>query len=120
MGYDLHIHRAESWLDASATPITLDESARYIAESPDFRMDNFAEAHTSDGEYLRIESEGLAVWTAYPSSETAWFYHGDGEIVVKNPELFIRRKMFEVAAALSARVQGDEDELYGPDGEQID
>jgi len=120
VGYDVHIHRAESWLDASGIPITLEEWSRYVEMSPEFGMDNFAEAVTTDGDHLRIESEGLAVWTGYPEPDTAWFSYFEGEIIVKNPDELVRRKMFEVASAFSARVQGDDDEFYGPAGEEID
>jgi hypothetical protein len=45
-----------------------------------------------------------------------WFDFSHGNIVVKNPDAAILRKMCEVAAALGARVQGDEGETYRPDG----
>jgi hypothetical protein len=118
VGYDLHIHRAaEDWMDAADNPITLDEWSDFVARAPDFRMDNFAEAETEDGEVLRLEEGGIAVWTGHPASDTAWFSYSDGMIVVKNPDEPLRRRMFEVAVALGARVQGDDGEFYGPDGE---
>jgi hypothetical protein len=119
MGYDLHIHRAATWLDPRDNPITLEEWRAYVNAHSDFRMDNFAEADLGDEGVLRVEGEGLAVWTGHPSSDTAWFYYADGEITVKNPDEHLRRKMFEVGTSLGARVQGDDIEFYGPDGEPL-
>jgi hypothetical protein len=119
MGYDLHIHRAEDWMDATEDPITLDEWSDFVAGARDFRLDNFAEAETENGDVLRLEQEGIAVWTGHPTSDTAWFSYSEGMIVVKNPDEPIRRRMVEVAGALGARVQGDDGEFYAPDGEPI-
>jgi hypothetical protein len=119
MCYELHIHRAAGWLDAEDTPIRFEEWSSYVGASPDFRMDNFAEADLGDGEVLRVEAEGIAVWTGHPTSDSAWFTYGQGTIDVKNPDEPIRRKMFEVATALGARVQGDEGEFYDQAGRII-
>jgi hypothetical protein len=119
MGYELHIHRADHWLNADEQPITPEEWADYVASAPDFRMDDFAEAEVDDGEVLRVEAEGIAVWTGHPGVDTAWFTLGEGTVDVKNPDESIRRKMFEVAATLGARVQGDEGEFYDAAGRII-
>jgi hypothetical protein len=47
----------------------------------------------------------------------AWIWHSQGNVVAKNPDDEILRKMLELAARLSAQVQGDKGELYGPDGQ---
>jgi hypothetical protein len=41
-------------------------------------------------------------------------------VVVKNPDQEILKKMWSIADSLSAKVQGDEGELYGADGCSID
>ena len=46
----------------------------------------------------------------------AWFSYRDGEITVKDPDREISRKMFTIAVALKARVQGDEGETYDANG----
>ncbi len=88
MGYDLHITRAENWLDSEAMPISLDEWSAYVAADPEMRMDGYAEAEV-DGQILRVESDGLAVWVSYSGNgkdgNMAWFDYGRGEIVVKKP-----------------------------------
>jgi hypothetical protein len=41
-----------------------------------------------------------------------------GDVVVKNPDSEILRKMYVVAQSLSAKVKGDEWEVYRRDGDQ--
>ena len=116
MGYDIHITRASHWTDSEKAPISLDEWKSYIATDPEMRLDNFAEATTTAGETLWIESEGIAVWNAYSGHEKdgnmAWFSHWRGAIKVKNPDEEILEKMRKIAHTLGAKVIGDEGELY--------
>jgi hypothetical protein len=42
----------------------------------------------------------------------AWFDYQEGTVVVKNPDDEILGKMRRIAAALGAKVLGDEGELY--------
>jgi hypothetical protein len=92
-----------------------------VQADPEMRLDGFAEATTSDGETIRIESEGLSVWTAYSGhmkdGNMAWFDFRSGRVVVKNPDEEIRRKMYQIAQRLHGRIQGDEGEYCGADGE---
>ncbi|MBB3225550.1 hypothetical protein FHW69_000140 [Luteibacter sp. Sphag1AF] len=121
MGYDVHITRKAEWFDEHGPSISMDEWKAYIASDPDMRLDGFAEAVLSNGSVLRVRDEGLAVWTAYSVTEnTAWIGTGCGEIVVKNPDVEILRKMFDIAQALGARVIGDEGEEYGADGTVVE
>jgi hypothetical protein len=80
------------------------------------RHDGFAEARSSRGDVLRIQNEGLAVWTAWPGegrgNGRAWMDYHRGRIVVKDPDAALLRKMCAIAEKLGARVQGDEGELY--------
>jgi len=116
MGYDFHITRAPCWTDSKSAPILLDEWKAYIASDPDFRLDNFAEATSPQGETIRYDNEGLAVWMAYSGhgkeGNMAWFDYRNGWIVVKNPDEEIRAKMKQIAKVLSAKVFGDEGEEY--------
>lgn len=64
---------------------------------------------------LRLENEGLSVWTAYSrhsENGMAWFSFHEGNVVVKNPDPEILQKMRLLAQALSAKVQGDDGEFY--------
>jgi hypothetical protein len=38
-------------------------------------------------------------------------------VTVKNPDVSILGKMYQIAASLDAKVQGDDGEVYGPSGE---
>ncbi|UPG91504.1 hypothetical protein L2Y96_06975 [Luteibacter aegosomaticola] len=117
MGYDVHITRKTEWFDEEGPTISIDEWKAYIASDPEIRLDGFAEAIVGGGAVLRIEQEGLAVWTGYSNRENSvWIGPGSGGITVKNPDEEILRKMFEIALALDARVIGDEGEEYGADG----
>ena len=110
MGYDVHITRAEDWLESEQTPISLPDWIAYAKSDPEFRLDGFAEAENG----LRYDNVGLAVWTAHSSGRPVWFDPTEGRVVVKNPDEEILRKMAAVAAALKARVLGDDGEAYDP------
>ncbi len=115
MGYDVHITWATNWSDSESVPIRLTEWLEYVASDPEFRLDNFAEAITPQGDTLRYDNTGLAVWTAYSDPDeqgSVWFDYRNGRIVVKNANIEIRAKMKEIADDLGARVVGDEGEEY--------
>jgi hypothetical protein len=65
MGYDIHITRTDDWTESENDPITIEEWIAYIDSDPDMQLEGFAEATTSDGGKIRIESPGLAVWITY-------------------------------------------------------
>ena len=112
MGYDLHIHRAEEWLEAETNPITLDEWYAWVESRPEFELDT--ESHVGYEGGVTVHP---AVWTGHSSGEPVPFWWGpDGEIVLKGVDEEIIRKMVQVADALGARVQGDDGEFYGGDG----
>lgn len=116
MGYDLHITRAEDWTEAESAPITLDEWRSFVANDPEMTLVGVAETQLTDGQMLRYQSEGLAVWVRSSGNQAggnkAWFDHRHGEIVVKNPDDQIIQKMIEIAHRFNANVQGDDGERY--------
>ena len=117
MGYDIHITRQENWYDDDKSlQITLGEWKVYVDSDPEMRLDNFAEATLPDGGKIRMENEGLAVWTKYSGdsidSNHAWFDYRNGNITVKNPNEEIMKKMLAIANKLRAKMQGDEGEIY--------
>lgn len=117
MGYDIHITRQENWFDDDQDKIiTLEEWEQLLADDPEMRLDNFAEATTTAGESIRMESEGIAVWTKYSGNgihgNFAWFHYSNGNIACKNPDSEILEKMLTIAGRLKAKVQGDEGECY--------
>jgi hypothetical protein len=117
MGYDLHITRKDNWADDdSSNNITIDQWLGYVKNDPEMRLDNFAEASTTDGQRVRIEEDGICVWTKYSKDgiggNRAWFWLSHGNIDVKNPDPEIRNKMIDIANYLKAKVQGDDGEPY--------
>ncbi len=120
MGYDVHITRKDNWCDEDGPAISLDEWLAYVDGDPEMRLDGFAEATLPDGAVLRVECPGISVWTAYSGhgigGNMAWFNHAEDSITVKNPDREILGKMVRIAQALSAKVQGDECEVYADDG----
>lgn len=117
MGYDIHIVRNDDfWDEEIGGGISLDEWSSYVAQDNTMRMDGTAEVDLPNESKLIIESEGLAVWTAYAANEVggnqAWFGFHNNAIVVKNPDQQILAKMLEIAASLNAKVLGDEGEQY--------
>jgi hypothetical protein len=116
MGYDVHITRKDDWWDPEGPEISLAEWLAVVDADPEMRLDGYAEARLDNGRVLRTEQEGLSVWTAWSqhgqSGGMAWFLHSNGCVIVTNPDEEMLRKMWSIAQALSARVQGDEGEIY--------
>jgi hypothetical protein len=123
MGYDVHITRKQNWWDDSGSEISLDEWIAVVTGDEDMRLDGYAQAQLRDGSVLRHESNGLSVWTAYSGhgkdGNMAWFDLCHGCVVVKNPDPEILQKMWSLAQDFSAKVQGDDGELYDASGMQI-
>jgi hypothetical protein len=121
MGYDVHITRREDWCERAGPAISIEEWSKLLAQDAEMRLDGYAEISAPDGTTIRIEEEGLAVWTAYSvhqeNGNRVWFSFYDGNITCKNPDAEILMKMWRIAQKLSAIVQGDEGESYDEYGE---
>jgi hypothetical protein len=122
MGYDVHITRKLDWSDPEGPEISLAEWLAVVAADPEMRLDGCAETRLQDGSVFRTVQEGLAVWTAYSqhdaSGNNAWFLYRKGYVTVKNPDEEILRKMWSIAQDLSAKVQGDDGEIYDSSGNE--
>jgi len=120
MGYEVHITRKENWFD-DGLEISLPDWLDVVCTDPDMRYDGFAEASVGNNSVLRVEDPSIAVWLAYPShledGNKAWFWLSNGNVVTKNPDEAILNKMIVIAHQLSGKVQGDEGEVYGANGE---
>jgi hypothetical protein len=120
MGYELHIHRAaDEWLDATDAPITEAEWLAVADADPDL---------VRDGSYLTARPDGsteeLPTFTFTPpgQDDACGFSLDplDGRITVAGAyDVASRTKVVAVARKLDARVQGDDGEFYGPDGEPL-
>ena len=99
MGYDLHITRKQFSADPDGPAITAEEWLAYVATDPQMHLLPDRKDHM-----VRLD-----VSSKYPDPWLAWF---DGNIYSKNPDEAILAKMLQVASALSAKVRGDDDEIY--------
>ena len=99
MGYDLHVTRKSSWADEDGPEISLEEWLAYAA---------------SDSEVLPdLENAGRENWTIkLPEGTWPLWWDSRGELVTKNPDPPAIAKLVRIASALSARVLGDDDEIY--------
>jgi len=122
MGYEVHITRKENWFD-DGPEISRDEWFDFVQADSEMRIDGHAVASVGGGALLRIEDASISVWVAYSKHQKngnmAWFWHSRGNIMAKNPDEKILKKMHLIARQLSAKVQGDEGEVYGPEGQPI-
>jgi len=123
MGYDIHVTRRQNWSDKEGEDISLPEWLDLVRTDPELRLDGYAETDLTSGDLIRLEDSSMAVWLKYSKhgvdGNMAWFYHSSGNVMSKDPDEEIRQKMWQLAEQLSAKVQGDEGELYGPDGKEI-
>ncbi len=88
-----------------------------VANAPDFHFDQdtFVTFRYDDGE----RNEQLAVWTAHPQGEERALHYYDGTVTTGNPDQHVLRRMAQIAYDLGARLQGDDGEFYGPEGEPL-
>lgn len=108
MGYDLHITRKECWADdEDAGFISLPEWKTYIENDPDIIPDQ-ENPHDENHVYIRADGN----WPL-------WFNPRLGNIYTKNPPPDVIEKIVKIAAALKARVQGDDQEFYDLDGNMV-
>jgi hypothetical protein len=104
MGYDLRITRAPGfWAEYEDGGITSDEWLAVIAADPELS--------------LEPGREHFARWAGQSKYPDAWFDWWRGTITTKNPDPPMIEKMIAMARQLKARVQGDDGEIYLPDGQ---
>lgn len=114
MSYDLHITRSNDWVESEENPISFEEWKKYIDNDPELTLTGFAETKMPNGQIIRMDNEGLALWEKKSLFKTikSWFYYNDGQIQVSGPNEAVIKKMKTVASALSAKVIGDDGEEY--------
>ena len=98
MGYDIHITRRKDWCDED-DDISLEEFVAYLRGDREF---------TYPGQLGEYSGDWHSPKTVYESS-LCW---SDGHAFTKNPEPEFIDKLVKVAAALQAKVQGDDGEVY--------
>lgn len=117
MGYNVHITRKKDWADDDGPEISLQEWTALIESDTQMRLQGFFEAvNPKSGERIRVDGPGIAVWTGHSRFPSIYFDLSRGTISVKRPDQEVFAKMACVAQQLSARVMGDEGELYDERG----
>ena len=117
MAYEVHITRANHYGESDSNPITLEEWIAYARSDAELRFEGgVAEAVSPKGEKIRIKTPGRTHWTRPGTGDSVWFHHGQGRVSVRHPDRGTLVKMFQVAAALAARVRGDDGETYDAAG----
>jgi len=98
MGYDVHITRAQDWIDSERMPIAREEWRALVESDPEITPD----PDNGPDDYLFV---------GHPKEPWPLWWH-KGEVYTKNPDKHIMKKMIEIAAVLNANVQGDDGERY--------
>ena len=112
VSYDLHITKADRWLESQEHPIAQSDWLDLVAADPSLQ--------TREEDYLVHDSEGGIVWCIDPvvwiggpdDSNAPRLWYRDGEIMVPDPDEEAIPKLKEIAAKLGARVLGDDGEEY--------
>jgi hypothetical protein len=116
MGYDLHITRKKNWdgwQDEHGPEISFDEWMRVVNADRELRIEGYEGRRLPDN---TISRQPLVTWTAHSQYRTddpgSALGLSDGNIEAKNPDREFRCKMWRLAQALKAKVQGDDGEYY--------
>src|SRR5688572_25919427 len=99
MGYNLYITRAKWHHQNEGVWITADEWLRYVERDPELELGGY------NGDYF-------ALWSGKSEHLDPWLDWSRGNIYSKNPDDAIVDKMVAMAKELSAKVQGDDGEIY--------
>jgi hypothetical protein len=102
MGYELHITRAEEWLDSESTPISQDEWLRVATDAGLAVMGS-------------LDLEGIGPQDIYVASAAAnapGLHWHEGRIVVSGASEVDISPLLDLARALDAHLVGDDDEQY--------
>lgn len=106
MGYEIHITRADNWLEAGNYPISQEEIDQIVESDPELQWstDDYGEMREADGTLKRFYA---ILWNGEP---VYIFYKG--EITCKSPNESQVIKAVHIAQALGAKVVGDDGEQY--------
>ncbi|WP_238015036.1 hypothetical protein KZZ52_33900 [Dactylosporangium sp. AC04546] len=108
MGYDLHITRAEDWLDAEARPIGRDEWNSYAGRHPDMVAEGWVE-------WADVGREPIYDWPSGNEERSSLSWR-NGEVVVTGVYTDHLPGLVTIAADLGANLIGDDGERYSTEG----
>ncbi|SNS52770.1 hypothetical protein [Jannaschia aquimarina] len=111
MSYDIHITRKQFWADEEGEAISREEWLAHVAASPDL---------TESEAKMFGEDPPIARDICLPdgSTETVWWRRGDIRAYGPTTELLVA--LYPHARTLGAKLQGDDGEMYGPDGQVVE
>lgn len=98
MGYELHVTRAEFWAENEDHQISIDEWLALIDSDPSL--------------ILHEDAGPVSARLAGDLDSGGWIDWDDGNLNAKVPHPEVFAKLLEIAAALDARIQGDDGEGY--------
>ena len=115
MSYGVRIKRLKV---QGSNGITLEEWLAYVRLDREMRHIGEAVIQSPKGETIRYEAPGLTEWVDPQTGRKTLFDHQkiSGTVSVGHPSREALVKMFKVAEALQAVVQGDECEYYDASG----
>ena len=105
MGYEIHITRApHDYYENVGHHISAAEWLAHVEADPELKLAGYNGPH-------------FALWSGQSRNPEPWFDWSRGNIHTKSPDPPTLEKALRIAEALRARVQGDDGEIYGPDGQ---
>lgn len=107
MGYDLHITRAPCWVDSDDHPIGREEWTGFAHNHPALWV--------GGEDYTETGTEPIFGCTCRDGTEVSLLWQ-DGRITITGATERAIGSLVPIAAALDARLVGDEDEVYGQRG----
>jgi hypothetical protein len=118
MSYGVHIERFDA---QGSHGITLEEWLAYVRSDQEMHHIGEAVIKTSKGDTVRYDAPGMTEWIDPQTGHRSLFDHRKikGTVSVGNPSREVLVKMFKVAKALGAVVQGDQGEYYDASGNPI-
>jgi hypothetical protein len=121
MSYGVHIIRIKQGAHEELHAITLDEWLAYVSSDEEMHLKGEAIFKGPKGETIKYDAPGMTEWVDPQTGSKALFDHSTpmGGVSVGNPSYETLVKMFKVAKALGAIVQGDEGECYDAAGSPL-
>ncbi|MBT8460237.1 MAG: hypothetical protein KJN60_11250 [Boseongicola sp.] len=120
MGYDVHITRKDDWSDTEGDAISREEWLDFVGGDKSLALSGEAVVSNDQGQEIRITDETLTLWKDWPKRENgkteALMWYSAGNVMATNPDDLMLRKMFLIADALGAKLQGDDGETYNSIG----
>lgn len=107
MGYDLVIKR-----NSEKSKISKEEWINYVLNDSSFEKIDSYSAIFENGDELTLSTPNAGLWHSTNGKIPFTYDEEYGEIIVKNPDKKIIKKMINIAQNMDAIVVGEEGEVY--------